>query len=95
MGRKKKLTERMEQAGDRARRNLTVKPLVEIYGTQRVLIEHHRGICRYGSEESWVNAQNGKIIIQGEGLNLARIGREQLVICGRIHLVRFCGREEA
>ena len=95
MGREKKLTERFRRAGDTAHRNLAVKPLVEIYGTQRVLIEHHRGICRYGTEETWVNVQDGKILIQGEGLYLARIGREQLVICGRIRIVRFCGREEA
>ena len=94
MEREKTLAERMGRTGKKVRQTITMKSLVEIYGGQRVLIEHHRGICQYGTDEIWVNVPDGKIIVQGEGLNLARIGREQLVICGCVRCVRFCGREE-
>lgn len=85
---------RMGRGGKKVRESLAVKPLVEIYGAQRVLIEHHRGICQYGREEICVNVDRGCILVQGEGLHLARIAREQLVICGKIDAVRFSGRRE-
>lgn len=95
MEHEKSLAMRMGRAGANARRTMEAKPLVEIYAGQRVLIEHHRGICRFDPEEICVNARGGSILVQGQQLRLARIAPEQLVICGSIACVRFCKGEEA
>jgi sporulation protein YqfC len=60
------------------------QPLVELAGDRRVLIEHHRGVTQYGREKICVKVKFGQVAICGCGLELARMTREQLVICGRI-----------
>jgi sporulation protein YqfC len=68
-------------------------PLVEIVGSRRVLIENHRGVAAYGSNEIIVRGNTGYIRILGEKLILARMTNQQLVICGRIHGVELEGVE--
>lgn len=62
-------------------------PLVEISGTGRVLIEHHQGVVAYGCNEIRVRVRYGSLAVCGSNLNLARMSREQLVICGCIDSV--------
>ena len=62
-------------------------PLVELMGDRRVLIEHHCGVSSYTGEEVTVRVAYGMIRIQGSGLCIARMCREQLVILGRIRSV--------
>lgn len=62
-------------------------PLVEICGERRVLIENHRGVLSYGSEQIRACVSYGELVVCGCGLELARMTREQLVICGRIDSV--------
>lgn len=67
-------------------------PLVELIGDQRVIIEHHRGIVEYEKGKICVNTALGQIGIYGSGLELAKMGTDQLVILGRI--CRICiGKE--
>ena len=67
-------------------------PLVEISGDCRVLIEHHQGVVAYGCQEICVRVRYGVVSVCGCGLNLARMTKEQLVICGRIDSVRLIKR---
>lgn len=67
-------------------------PLVEITGERRVLIEHHRGVSRYGSGEISVRVRYGEVLIRGCGLELAKMTREQLVVSGRIDCVSLIRR---
>jgi len=69
------------------------KPLVEIYAGQRVLIEYHRGVIRYEGCEIIVKLPEGSVSVEGSNLKLARVSSDQLVICGRISCVRFCGKD--
>lgn len=64
-------------------------PLVEISGTRRVLIEHHMGVVAYGCDEIQVRVRYGLLSVSGSALNLARMSKEQLVICGCIDGVRL------
>lgn len=64
-------------------------PLVEITGDHRVLIEHHRGVVAYGCQEICVRVKYGRISVRGSALRLARMTREQLVICGCIEGVQL------
>lgn len=77
--------------GDRQRSGVrTVKqlrapmPLVEIANDRRVLIEHHQGVSSYTAEQVLVRVRYGRVCVSGTGLCIARMTREQLVICGAI-----------
>lgn len=83
-----RLAEGMELPGEAA----PGLPLVEICGQRRVLIENHRGVLSYGRELIRVCVSYGAVEVRGCGLELARMTREQLVICGRIDSVSLVRR---
>lgn len=60
------------------------RPLVEIAGDQRVLIENHRGVNAYGQQQIIVNVSFGSLSVCGCGLEILRMTKEQLVIHGKI-----------
>lgn len=63
--------------------------LVEVTGHRRVLIEHHRGVTEYGCQMIRVKVKFGYIQVWGEGLQITRMTRDQLIISGRISGIRF------
>ena len=66
---------------------LVPRTLVEILGKQRVLVEHHKGILRYGTEEIRIGTSYGYLRIIGSELRLCCMSREQLFVSGVIHSV--------
>lgn len=66
------------------------QPLVELAGDRRVIIENHYGVTGYGSNEICVNVRYGHILICGDGLELVRMTKEQLVVMGTINCVKLC-----
>lgn len=72
---------------------LQPRTLVEILGKKRVLVEHHRGILGYGTEEILVGTGYGILRICGEELRLCCMSRQQLFITGRIDQLVLEGRE--
>lgn len=82
----KQLTQRPAEA-------VTPRTLVEILGQKRVLVEHHRGILGYGTEEILVGATYGILRIAGKELRLCCMSREQLFISGQITGLTLEGRE--
>lgn len=62
-------------------------PLIELAGDRRVLIENHQGVTEYGCEKIRIRVGYGQVCVCGASLVLARMTREQLVICGRIDSV--------
>ncbi len=78
-------------------RGIAPVPLVEIADDRRVLIEHHQGVQSYTGDRIAVRVRYGQIRIAGSGLCIARMTKEQLVICGRIQgvdIVRSGGNNE-
>lgn len=70
-----------------------VQTLVEMVGNRRVLIENHRGILGYGTEEICVGATFGCVRISGSSLRLCCMNREQLFISGQIQSISLeCGK---
>ena len=67
----------------------TPVPLVEIAGERRILIEHHLGVRSYTEEMVRVRVRYGEIQVCGRDLCIARMTREQLVICGTIDAVQL------
>ena len=68
---------------------LTPRTLAEVYGTERVLIEQHKGIVSYGAEVIRVGATYGFLVVEGENLRLCCMSRAQLVIRGKILGIRM------
>lgn len=73
-----------KQIARQSSETLTPRTLVELWGCNRVLVEHHRGIRRYGTEEIWVGATFGTVRVRGSALRLCCMSREQLFITGVI-----------
>lgn len=67
-------------------------PIVELAGNRRVLIENHRGVREYSRERIGVKVKTGLVVVCGQGLELSRMTRQQLVIQGIIEAVRLEGR---
>ena len=58
-----------------------VQTLVEAVGTKRVLVEHH---VSYGDQEIRIASTYGVVCVQGEGLRLCCMNREQVFLSGQI-----------
>lgn len=86
-----RLAEGMDMAGE----SIPGLPLVEICGDRRVLIENHRGVSRYCMDQICVRVSYGEVSVRGSGLELARMTKEQLVICGCIDGVSLVRRRKA
>lgn len=70
--------------------DVTVLPrqsVVEIGGDRRVLIEEHFGVQEYSRDTITVKVRYGCVTVCGGDLELTRMTREQVVICGRIDAV--------
>lgn len=79
--------QRLTEGLDLPSESVPGQPLVEISGEERVLIENHAGVTAYGREQICVKVKFGQVQITGCGLELARMTKEQLIICGRIDSV--------
>lgn len=59
------------------------KPIVEMAGDRRVLIENHQGVLACGRETIAVKVSYGEVWIIGKDLEILVMGAEQLVVGGR------------
>lgn len=87
MGRGRFLIDRLTEEAELTEQPLPGQPIVEIAGDRRVLIENHFGVKEYGTQRITVKVKYGCVCICGCGLELMRMTKEQLVICGRIDCV--------
>lgn len=69
------------------------KTIVEIAEDRRVLIENHFGVKAYSREGIIVKVRFGYIKVCGCELEILRMTREQLIICGQIQAVTLQRRE--
>lgn len=58
--------------------------LVEIVGDKRVLIENHRGVTSFNKKNIHIKTTYGMLIVAGDGLELACMSKQKLVITGCI-----------
>ena len=58
--------------------------LVEMFGTNRVLIEKHCGITGYSDTKISVRTTWGEIVIEGHDLKIVCMSKQQLIITGCI-----------
>ncbi len=69
---------------------LPAQPLVEILGDHRVLIENHCGVTKYGETDICIRVHYGCIRVSGSELHLAKMTKNQIIICGMIDAVEIC-----
>lgn len=67
-------------------------PLIEIAGKYRVLVENHLGIYEYSPTQILVTVEFGLVKICGHSMEICKMTKEQMVICGAIQSVSLCGR---
>ena len=74
-----------------ANSTLNKKPLIEICGQKRILLENHQGIVSYNHNEIQVKVCYGMICISGANLKLSGMSQDKLVINGEILKVQLQG----
>jgi sporulation protein YqfC len=89
MERNRLLLEKFTNATDLPDAPIPGLPLIELTGDARVLMENHCGVTEYGKERICVKVKFGQVCISGQELNLAKMTKNQLVICGRIQSVEL------
>lgn len=92
MAQKKGWMERFADGADLPGEALPGQPLVELAGERRVLIENHQGVTEYDTNKICVRMRYGYAAVHGCGLELIRMTKNQLVICGRIDGVSLLRR---
>ena len=85
--------DRLAEDWDLPGENSPGQPVVELAGDRRILIEHHKGVIQYGTEQICVKVAYGTVKILGFGMELARMTKDQLVITGQIDSVTLCRRK--
>ena len=78
-----RLTEGMDLPGE----SLPGMTVAELAGDRRVLIEGHRGVTEYCRERITVKVSYGWLCVQGCGLELRQMSKQQLVVSGRIDAI--------
>jgi len=78
-----KIAERLE-FGNEA---LPGTPVVEIMGSDRVLIENHRGVQQFSTERITVCMRYGLLCVCGNCMELKQMSESKLVIYGQIEQV--------
>lgn len=70
---------------------LMPRTLAEVYGLDRLLVEHHSGILSYGTERICIAATFGTLVVEGQDLRLCCMSRNQLVIRGKVQHLHMEG----
>lgn len=67
------------------------KTLLEMLADERIVIEHHKGVQCYSTQEILVRSSFGYISIAGEELKLCCMSRYQLCVMGTVHKIELIG----
>lgn len=89
---KKMLLDRITSATDLSDEPLPGQTIIEVTGDQRLLIEHHKGVVCYGSQEIGIRVGYGTVYIRGFELLLQHMSSQQLLITGCIDTITLARR---
>lgn len=92
MRKDKRVLNRLPMFADLPAEPLPGQSVVELLGDSRVLIEKHSGVCQYGCQCVSVKMAFGIVTVQGTGLELMHMSRDQLVISGKIDSININGK---
>ena len=66
-------------------------PKITLMGGLQLSVENHRGILKYGAEETRINTSEGELIIKGRDLRLRSVLPEEILLEGKIKSITFGG----
>ena len=89
MDRKEPIFQRIIRSSELANQSLTAKPLIEIVGCNRLLVENHICIISYSLQEISVRVKYGRITIHGDRLRLAYISTDKIVVTGCLYDIQL------
>ncbi len=84
MKQKKSVLQQLLDHTDLAEESIPGKPIVEVLGDRRILVENHCGITEYGFERICIRVCYGTICIAGSNLRLRQVTNRKLLIVGTI-----------
>ena len=64
---------------------------ISMTGGKRMLIENHRGLMSYSDTSIEVLTGEGKLSVLGSGFIIQAMQEKDLLICGNIRNVEWCG----
>lgn len=64
-------------------------PKISLIGQIQLIIENHKGIIEYTPTQIRVNSNSGIIKIQGTGLYIKTIVKEEIIVTGEISAFEF------
>ena len=73
---------------------LPVVPIVELAGCSRLLVENHRGVTQYSTEQIGIKMKYGQLNICGCKLVLEHMTRVKLIVIGQIDSISLIRRSE-
>lgn len=82
--RKQTLMEKTAQALDLPADAVAGLPRLSLVGDRELLVENHRGILAYGTEEIHIGGGRLVIRVKGNGLQLRAMNEAELLITGQI-----------
>jgi sporulation protein YqfC len=83
MGIRKRLADALELQHDVAL-NL---PVLHLTGSERLLMENHRGLLEYGRGKIRIASTAGVVEIEGQDLAIKSVGRDEVLVTGGIERV--------
>ena len=89
MRKDKSFLQQLLDQSDLAEENIPGKPIVELLGDCRILVENHRGIAELGTDLIEIKGGKAALRIRGEGLALKAMNRTELLITGRLFSVEL------
>ena len=93
MGRKEWMIRKVADHLDLPAEPLPGVPVAELWGSSRVLVENHRGVKGYNTEEIQIGVNYGILKVSGSGLQLTLMTTDQLIITGEIRALTVERRE--
>ncbi len=65
-------------------------PRTTLHGSSRVCVENHGGIKTYTGQCVEIRTREGLLRIRGDGLQLAAMTAEEIIVDGMVVSVEFC-----
>ncbi len=89
MGRKIRLKRKIIEALDIPMETMLDVPRLTILGTERVLVENHKGIYEYFPNFARLQTGSGMLRVVGENLSIEELSAERLLVSGKIVSVEY------
>ena len=89
MSRKKRILSKMISSADLDADLEPGLPILELAGSERILIEKHISVIAYTNVDIYIKMSYGLILIAGNGLLIEKMTDDQLIISGKIACIRI------